>query len=910
MLVFGERGHYRMKMGLKKWVAGIALASVVWTGATWSPAPASAASSPFSDVAINHWAQKHVSKLALQGILKGDGKGKFNPSNPVSREEAVIIALRFMGIDSQAKASDATVLPAVLKIRDAYKHYLDLAFQKKLLLLEEEVEIAQKEPAKSWGSSPATREWITRVLVRAIGKDVEATEAASKTTSFSDDAKIDAKLRGYVNVAIATGLVKGVTTTTFQPTGEVTRATASTLFSRAQSEVSVAYAGQVKGLLFGISADKLTLLHQDGSLKDYPVTDNTSFYRFDSEQSSSLAALMLYTDAVLINGDDGKIAYVEQMGSEQKVKTYEGRFERLTPAQSRVTLLVGDDYVNYYYDPSYPPAIADTSGNKIELSDLPVGVSVKLIVDAVRAEGKIVAITVKQAVVNKSGSGTIEAYTAATRTLQVKDAATGTAESYVLAKNATIKLNGVNQAEDALKIGDSITYEVRSGEIAAVVITKTEQPTVSGVLELVNKTNKSIQYTANGKLQADYLADNIKVKIEGFANPTIDDLMKGDAISLTLNDERKVAQITVTNRSVKTLIGATVGSYVDSEKTLIVYDSAGAKYNFNITASTRFDLNGTDVSLDIAKTIFATKGKKLNISYTDDDAVIITLIARYSGTITEINTISKTIKLALDASNSMTIPYVSPYIEINGKATSTLTDLKLGDSITVIMNNNQDQAGSILVHQNAQFEVVSVDLISNRLRVKDSAGSTIEWSLTSSVVIQDDSGAPAILSSLTAGSTINVALQGKNPAKIKLVSVAVGRVSAVNASDNSITIVTSTGQTVTKQVGSNPVIKRDNVVLSSLGAVVANDRVEIGRDENDRISVNVATTISKPFWRIDSVTKLLYVKSQLASEPNGFVLHPQIYIHQGDKVLGQADLKIDEAITLYVIKGKAVEIAK
>ncbi|MBO9600547.1 MAG: S-layer homology domain-containing protein, partial [Cohnella sp.] len=267
---------------VKKWISSIVVASVVWSGAGWTAQTASAAATPFSDVVAGSWYEKHVAKLSMQSILKGSN-GKFNPNNSVSRQEAIIIALRFMGIESEANTATAAVIPAALNVKTDYTKYINLALQKKLILIGEETALAKAEPGKSWGSSPATREWMARLLVRAIGKDADAMAAAEETTDFADDAKIDAKLKAYVKVAVdnklvngVTSTVKGATVTQFKPLEEVTRATAATLFSRAESQIAVAYNGQIEGVLLNITSDHLTALLADGTTKDFPVTDNTA----------------------------------------------------------------------------------------------------------------------------------------------------------------------------------------------------------------------------------------------------------------------------------------------------------------------------------------------------------------------------------------------------------------------------------------------------------------------------------------------------------------------------------------------------------------------------------------------------------------------------------------------------------
>ncbi|RKP56996.1 S-layer homology domain-containing protein [Cohnella endophytica] len=904
-----------------KWAAGALAATMIYSGIGWSATTAFAAS-PFSDVTAGHWAEKHISKLALQGILKGGTgteAGKFNPNKNVSREEAVLIALRFMGIEDQVKSDEVLVFPSELTIGNYYKPYIKLALQKKILMIDEETELAKKEKGKDWGKSPATREWITRLLVRAIGKDAEAKLAASQATSFNDDTSIDAKLKGYVNVGIASGIITGVTVTNgagasvtkFDPVAPVTRATASTLFSRAESKISVAYSGQVTGVLLAMDANKLTLLHQDGVVKDYTISTSTSVYRFDSEKASSLADLKLYGEVSLISEAGGSIGYVEQTSDTAKVKTYEGTLTRVSTSLNRLTLLVGEDSVYYYYDPLHLPSVKDANGQTLTLDNLPVNATVKLLVDAVRTDGKILSITVNQSVVNKTGTGTVAAWSAATRSLQVKATATSLPENFPVSANATIKKNGINVAPEDMKLGDTITYEVKSGSVTSIVITKSEQPTISGILNAINKTDKTIQYTVNGELSAKFMADNVIVKIEGYADATLDDVYKGDPISLTFNDSGKVSVISVTGNVVSNLTGATISSYVSDAKTLIVFDSAGKKYNLDVNASTRFDLNGTKLTLETATPLISSKGKKVNIGISGTNVIYVSIIAKYSGTVTENNTSARTLKLSLDGSGSITLPYVSPIVEIYGSTAKSYADVRVGDQVTVLLNGSQDQASSILVQKTAQFDFISSDTTNNKLRTKRADGVVEEWTLGSNIVLQDESGAATTLGALNNAGLLNITFQGNTPIKIKTVSVSYGRVSSVNTAGASVDLVLPNGSTVTKTVGSTPLILKNNVVQSSLSTVSPDDRVEIRKDENDRVVIEVVPLLRKLYWYYEADSRTLNVKKETLADTNfSFTLHSQVYIHQGTTTLSLTDLRNDDAISLYVLRGKVFEIAK
>ncbi|MBR2568383.1 MAG: S-layer homology domain-containing protein, partial [Paenibacillus sp.] len=179
----------------------------------------------FSDVKLGHWAEKHIHKLAALGILKGNN-GKFRPADDITQQEAIALAIRYMGLENELNESGNAALPEDFKVGNYFKSYTVLAFQKGLLNSEEELK--NLDPKKPWGDQKASREWITKILVRAVGKESDAKQVMTMPTSFADNSKISSSNLGYVNVAVELGLTTGADKNRFDPQGKVTRAQIAT----------------------------------------------------------------------------------------------------------------------------------------------------------------------------------------------------------------------------------------------------------------------------------------------------------------------------------------------------------------------------------------------------------------------------------------------------------------------------------------------------------------------------------------------------------------------------------------------------------------------------------------------------------------------------------------------------------
>lgn len=121
----------------------------------------------FSDVKTGFWAEKHIYKLASQGIVVGNN-GLFRPGDSVTQQEAVLMALRFMKLQDKVDASSAVALPTDFKVTNYYKDYVVLAFQQGLL--DKATEMAPDNLKTSWGERKASREWIAELLIRSLEK--------------------------------------------------------------------------------------------------------------------------------------------------------------------------------------------------------------------------------------------------------------------------------------------------------------------------------------------------------------------------------------------------------------------------------------------------------------------------------------------------------------------------------------------------------------------------------------------------------------------------------------------------------------------------------------------------------------------------------------------------------------------
>ncbi|GJM80799.1 hypothetical protein HMSSN139_32950 [Paenibacillus sp. HMSSN-139] len=632
-----------------------------------------AAVSLFSDVQSGFWAEKHIYKLAAEGILLGDA-GKFRPGDNVTQQEAITMAVRFMNLDSQL--GNGAGAPADLKVGTYFKPYLELALSKKLI--DKNEEIAATKEGEAWGEKKASREWVAKILVRSLGKDAEAKASASMSTGFADQSSITANARGYVNVAVQLNLTKGVEGNRFDPLGKVTRAQIATFFSRGGEYVNPGYANVYEGIVTQLTDGKLAL-YTNGQLKSFTLDNRSVYFTKDSEVKTTQSALKLYTK-VLVVDKVGSAAYVEVTDPNQQLERSEGTLLR-NLGNNQLLLLVNNAPLTLTYDSN--TSFVDQNGNAIKVGDLTPESTVVIQRETFTAEKKPVIVQL-QSVGNVSGSGTVSKIDLNGKSITIK-IANGSEETFRF-NDKTILLyqNQVLNQMGEVNEGASVTFEVKDGVLASLMVTQATERTVTGtLLDLVGDT--LLSYTnAGGRDEIKRLAKNVTVQINGIADASLDDLITdtkgGDKVEMTLNPDDEVTKIVVTGRQSEQLANATVINYDAKTKALTVMDAAEKPYVFVIDDKTKYSYNTTAPTLSGLEALLS-KGRKVDLTIVGSRVVNVDVTYKYEGTYVSANTATKKITILLGNGKTVELPYqgTTPSISLYGKAGATLADIKAGD---------------------------------------------------------------------------------------------------------------------------------------------------------------------------------------------------------------------------------------
>ncbi|GAB2723678.1 hypothetical protein GCM10027018_34140 [Paenibacillus thermoaerophilus] len=222
----------------------------------------------FNDIQEAEWASAYIAKMKLKNVVQGFEDGTFRPNQPVTRVEAIVTAVRLLGLENEAKA----------KLPDTKLHFKDAeVIDKKfpwakgyiIVALENGLFDASEDTIQP--DKPASRVWIASLLVKSLGLKEKALQEMTKVPNFIDADEIPAGSIGYVNVAMEKGIVSGYPDGSFQPNKNVTRAEMAALLDRTdEGLLENAGAVKVSGVVKNIRFYSVT----DGVYSSDTVTDS------------------------------------------------------------------------------------------------------------------------------------------------------------------------------------------------------------------------------------------------------------------------------------------------------------------------------------------------------------------------------------------------------------------------------------------------------------------------------------------------------------------------------------------------------------------------------------------------------------------------------------------------------------
>jgi BclB C-terminal domain-containing protein len=259
-----------------------------------------ASAAAYSDVDTTSWAYQYITKASALGVTEGDGTGNFNPNRPVTNQEAVIMVLRFMGYE-QPKASSGS-LPFTV---DSWAtEWIQQAIDIGLVIPSEEV----RPNSVIWGREQASREWITRLIIRAAGKESEAIEFKNSSIAFSDASDASDWAAGYINAAVNRNVISGFPNNTFKPKQTATRAEFAAILSKTEIFASKVSDRIIHGSVVSMSKNSIEVLSSSGQTEKFEINSKSVLFGDNGKGVLPTGALV----TLIHNG--GIASFVEVLG--------------------------------------------------------------------------------------------------------------------------------------------------------------------------------------------------------------------------------------------------------------------------------------------------------------------------------------------------------------------------------------------------------------------------------------------------------------------------------------------------------------------------------------------------------------------------------------------------------------------
>ena len=741
--------------------------------------PVTAFAASFSDVPGDHWAIQQIDRMNARTIIGGYEDGTARPNNPVTQFEAILMASRMMGLEYDASKSKGTYLPFKYPDWDGAYGSAVAAYEAGLIDVNDFNH-----------SAAASRQWIAKLLIKALKAESEVAGAASQTLSFGDAGSISSEYLNYVKLAYDKGLIGGYTDGTFKPKNTVTRAEMAAFMCRVEDKLNANIANVVRGEITAVNGVTITIDGTDGKTYTLYATTTSVLYNKNSQKIGVTG--LAVGDPVYAVYKNSLLSYLEVRNGVTapviSVKTnLAGKIESVIAAKNTIVISDEDGVLQTVILTKDSKINKESSTVALAISDLLQGMAVRVAVDSDQIASQIIIMETANG--QKTGSiYNVDVY----NNLIIMNEKTGL-KTYHMSKNIDVSIAGMLTATtSSLKEGDQATYTIADGIMTAIAVGgSSDSFGGNATVKSIDATNRIVNYTtSSNELKAAYYDKGFTVKFKNGENGTISDLQVGDSIKITV-DNNQIKELVVTSRNITDGLKGTLYSVNATDKLIVITDSNGTKQTYNLANNVRVSLYGESTSLGNL-----VKGMNVQLTLQNNEVIRISANDLVEGTVESIKT-SGTKTIQVKTANGVETYNVSNNVRINFyKTTSTsLSSLKLGDTVSMKVVN--DEVTVINSNETVEMTVVDVYSGSNWVRLQDYSGSKVTAYIDDVDLIVDGIHS-SYASDLTIGAEATVTFTGSVLTKIEAASKVKGEITKI--SGNTLTVRTFSNETKTVTV--------------------------------------------------------------------------------------------------------------
>ncbi|MDN5347659.1 MAG: hypothetical protein PWP65_1223 [Clostridia bacterium] len=413
----------------------------------------------------HHWAREAIAQMSTLGVIQGYPDLTFQPEKPVTRLEALIMAVRALGLEEEALKAKDTPL--------AFKHaeqipvwargYVAVAVEQGLISEAELEGFRPKQPAKRYE--------VAMLMTRALGKDTEARLQVGDDLPFRDVAAIPEWARGYVRLALRYNLMLGDPDKAFRPQEPVKRCEMALLLLRLMHQNGMLDKEMVTGTIAGIGENSLTVTLSDGSAREIQLAEEVLIFK--DRKKADLDALQTGDQVRIILAEDQAV-FIAATSVREKVEA-EGVIDAVYAGPPpTVSLKLKDGALKTFTIDAATKIVVD--GERTSFEDLEPGQEAEI-----KAVNGLALVIKAEKAESEEGeeeevSGTIKAvaFIDGQTTLTIIDKE-GKERTFILAADAEIKIHGKKAAVALLKEGAKVEAEVKGDLVVKLNLEEVEE---------------------------------------------------------------------------------------------------------------------------------------------------------------------------------------------------------------------------------------------------------------------------------------------------------------------------------------------------------------------------------------------------------------------------------------------------
>ncbi|WP_066498657.1 S-layer homology domain-containing protein [Abyssisolibacter fermentans] len=620
----------------------------------------------FNDIDGYDWAKKAIEKMAIKGVVKGYGEGIYAPKSSVTKLEAIIMALRVMGYEEQAKINLDKVKRGTKKLKNkdniqewAYG-YVAVALDKGILEEVDLIELNLKEPAQ--------RHEVAKYIIRALGYEKEAQSYMKEELRFIDAGAVPLGSVGYVYLSDKKGIITGYPDETFRPNRAVTRAEMAVLIARLDDEVDSDIDENEKlAEIVNINGNKLTLRSGNRS-KVYTVLDNTPVYT-ENGKYTSIDKLEIGMKISIQLNENGIIIFIEIKEYDEEIfDEYVGIVEEIDDDEIEIEA----DNVKMEFDIEDDVKI-EFNNKEGRIDDINEGDKVKV---RINDDDEVEYIKVYRELDSREYSGNVEEVDSDSIVIKIDRIKM----TFDFADDVEVEFKNREGSISDIREGDSVKVRIDKHKRVEYVEVNRNLDTwqYEGKVEEVDDDSVTIKIDRI-KMTFDF-ANDVEVEFKN-RQGSISDIKEGDSIKVKINKYQKVEYVKV-NRDLYAWQYEGKVEEVDDDSVTIRIDRINMTFDFADNVEVQFkNREGSITDIREGDSVKVKINKYKRIEYIEVNRDLDTLY--YEGKVEEVDKDSVTIKID---SIKMTFGF-SNKVEVQFKnRKGSITDIREGDSVKVRTN--------------------------------------------------------------------------------------------------------------------------------------------------------------------------------------------------------------------------------